>query len=163
MPAKPPEQPAQITPEMLAQLAEIMAAKEQAQRDARKAVWKQRWRAVWPSLVASGWTAFCLGSGVAIGIWRAGGIPIGPDSGGRNDVLQQSFEADRRSQVAILREYAEQGFANDNEGRLAATDWFNNNRFRNRSEDYKPYTNAVIKHFASGTLDQLANELEGKR
>ena len=88
------------------------------------------------------------------------GVSPGPT---RNDVLQQCYEADRVSQAAILREYATKGFANDTEGRLAATEWFNNNRFRNRAADFKPYTTAVVEHFAAGTLAKLADELEGKR
>jgi len=94
-------------------------------------------------------------------------LNVGKDAPGpgplRNDVLQQCYEADRISQAAILREYAAKGFANDTEGRLAATEWFNNNRFRNRATDFRPYTTAVVEHFAAGTLGKFADELEGKR
>jgi hypothetical protein len=101
--------------------------------------------------------------GAAGGVWSAGGIEIGPGPGpSRNDVLQQCYEADRISQAAILREYAAKGFANDTAGRLAATEWFNNNRFRNRATDFRPYTTAVVDHFAAGTLTKFAEELEGK-
>jgi len=98
------------------------------------------------------------------GIWAAGGIDVGPGPGpSPNDVLQQCYNADRVSQAAILREYAAKGFANDDAGRLAATEWFNNNRFRNRAVDFRPYTTAVVDNFATGTLTKLADELEGKQ
>jgi hypothetical protein len=99
--------------------------------------------------------------GAGIGVYAAGGIPIGPGPN-RDDVLQQCYEADRISQAAILREYAAKGFANDTAGRLAATEWFNNNRFRNRATDFRPYTTAVVDNFAAGTLTKFADELEGK-
>ena len=123
MPAKPPEQPAQITPEMLAQIAEIMSAKEQAQRDARKAVWKQRWKAVLPHAMAAGWTAICLGSGVAIGIWRAGGIPIGPDGGGRNDAVAQVFRTQESAFRRLSGERAKALRAGQIASEKASADW----------------------------------------
>lgn len=97
------------------------------------------------------------------GIYSAGGIDIGPGPVVRNDVLQQSYDADRITQAAVLRDYAAQGFKNDDAGRAAATKWFNDNRFRNRGPDFRPYTSAVTDHFAAGTLTKFADELEGKR
>jgi hypothetical protein len=94
------------------------------------------------------------------GVYAAGGIEVGPGPVG--DVLQQSYSADRVTQVAVLRDYAAKGFANDDAGREAATKWFNDNRFRNRGPDFRPYTSAVIDHFAAGTLAKFADELEGK-
>ena len=96
------------------------------------------------------------------GAWSTGGWNIGPKPIVRNDVLQQSYDADRVSQAKILREYAAQGFVNDDAGRQKATDWFNANRFRNRGPDFRPYTSAVTDHFAAGTLEKFADELEGK-
>lgn len=117
------------------------------------------------------WRRLLLGGGVVAGlvvsylggVWHAGGWQIGPGPIVRNDVLQQSYEADRATQVAVLRDYAAQGFKNDDAGRVAATKWFNDNRFRNRPSDFKPYTSAITDHFAAGTLAQFADELEGKR
>lgn len=97
------------------------------------------------------------------GVWSTGGWQIGPSPVVRNDVLQQSYDADRITQAAVLRDYAAQGFKNDDAGRAAATKWFNDNRFRNRGPDFRPYTSAVTDHFAAGTLAQFADELEGKR
>lgn len=96
------------------------------------------------------------------GVWSAGGWDISPKPVVRNDVLQQSYDADRVSQAKILREYAAQGFKNDDAGRQAATKWFNDNRFRNRGDDFRPYTSAVTGHFAAGTIAKFADELEGK-
>jgi hypothetical protein len=117
----------------------------------------------WRSWLVSGAKAVALiAAGLGGGVWWAGGIPIGPGPVVRNDVLQQSYDADRVTQAAVLRDYAAQGFKNDDAGREAATKWFNENRFRNRPADFRPYTSAVTDHFAAGTLAQFADELEGK-
>ena len=100
-----------------------------------------------------------LAIGAAGGVWSAGGIEIGP---GRDDVLSQAYDADRVTQIAVLRELAAQGFKNDDSGREQATTWFNENRFRNRPADFRPYTSAVTDNFAAGTLEQFAVELEAK-
>lgn len=96
--------------------------------------------------------------GAVGGVWSAGGIEIGP---GRDDVLSQAYDADRVTQIAVLRELAAQGFKNDDSGREQATTWFNENRFRNRPADFRPYTSAVTDNFAAGTLEQFAGKLEG--
>ncbi len=117
----------------------------------------------WRSWLVGGAKAVALiVAGAVAGVYAAGGIPIGPGPVVRNDVLQQSYEADRVTQAAVLRDYAAQGFKNDDAGREAATKWFNENRFRNRPADFRPYTSAVTDHFAAGTLSQFADELEGK-
>lgn len=100
--------------------------------------------------------------GAVAGIWSAGGIEVGPGPVVRDDVLQQSYDADRITQIAVLRDYAANGFTNDDAGRESATKWFNENRFRNRPADFRPYTSAVTDHFAAGTLAKFADELEGK-
>ena len=100
--------------------------------------------------------------GAVAGIYAAGGIEVGPGAVVRNDVLQQSYDADRITQAGVLRDYAAKGFTNDDAGREAATKWFNDNRFRNRGPDFRPYTSAVTDHFAAGTLATFADELEGK-
>ena len=97
--------------------------------------------------------------GAAGGVWSAGGIAIGP---GRDDVLSQAYDADRVTQIAVLKDMAAQGFKNDDSGREQATTWFNENRFRNRPADFRPYTSAVTDNFAAGTLEQFAVELEAK-
>ena len=100
-----------------------------------------------------------LAIGAAGGVWSAGGIEIGP---GRDDVLSQAYDADRVTQIAVLRELAAQGFKNDDSGREQATTWFNANRFRSRPTDFRPYTSAVTDNFAAGTLEQFAGKLEAK-
>ena len=117
----------------------------------------------WRSRLVSGAKAVALiVAGAVAGVYAAGGIPIGPGPVVRDDVLQQSYDADRITQAAVLRDYAAKGFANDDAGREAATKWFNENRFRNRGPDFRPYTSAVTDHFAAGTLAKFADELEGK-
>lgn len=123
-----------------------------------------------PAKSSSPWRRSMLVGGVVAGlvasffggVWSAGGWQIGPGPVVRNDVLQQSYDADRITQAAVLRDYAAQGFKNDDAGRAAATKWFNDNRFRNRGTDFRPYTSAVTDHFAAGTLEKFADELEGK-
>jgi hypothetical protein len=114
-------------------------------------------------LVGGAKAAALIVAGAVAGVYAAGGIPIGPGPVVRNDVLQQSYDADRITQAAVLRDYAAQGFKNDDAGRAAATKWFNDNRFRNRGPDFRPYTSAVTDHFAAGTLAKFADELEGKQ
>jgi len=79
------------------------------------------------------------------------------------DVLGVSQAADRITQVAVLRELAQQPFdgATD-DGRKAAGDWFNAQRFRNRPVDFTPYTDAVAEAIAANTEADLAARLEGK-
>ena len=98
--------------------------------------------------------------GAAGGVWSAGGIEIGP---GREDVLQQSYDADRVTQVAVLRELAQQPFdgATD-DGRKQAGEWFNGQRFRNRPDDFGPYTDEVSEAIAANSEAELAAKLEGK-
>ena len=117
----------------------------------------------WRSWLVSGARAAALiVCGAVAGIWSAGGIDVGPGPVVRNDVLQQSYDSDRITQAGVLRDYAAQGFTNDDAGREQATKWFNENRFRNRPADFRPYTSAVTDHFAAGTLAKFADELEGK-
>jgi hypothetical protein len=117
----------------------------------------------WRSWLVGGAKAVTLiVCGAMVGVYASGGIPIGPGPVVRNDVLQQSYDADRITQAAVLREYAAKEFKNDDAGREAATKWFNENRFRNRPADFRPYTSAVTDHFAAGTLAKFADELEGK-
>jgi hypothetical protein len=117
----------------------------------------------WRSWLVSGAKAAAwIVCGAVAGVYAAGGIEVGPGPVFRNDVLQQSYDADRITQAAVLRDYAAKGFTNDDAGREAATKWFNDNRFRNRGPDFRPYTSAVTDHFAAGTLAKFADELEGK-
>ena len=94
------------------------------------------------------------------GVWSAGGIQINP---GRDDVLQQSYDADRVTQVAVLKELAAQPFdGTTDEGRKAAGEWFNANRFRSRPDDFGAYTDEVSEAIAANSEAEFAAELEGK-
>jgi hypothetical protein len=145
-----------IDAQTLKRLQEILDAKDAVVVPSPRPIAWRSWLTSAVKIVA------LIGLGVGGGIWSAGGIEVGPKPIVRNDVLQQCYNADRVSQAAILREYATKGFANDTDGRLAATEWFNANRFRNRATDFRPYTTAVVDHFATGTLATFADELEGK-
>lgn len=102
--------------------------------------------------------------GIGCGIWIAGGIDVGPSPGpDRSDSLSQAHEADRITQIAVLRELATQPFdgATD-DGRRKAAEWFNSQRFRNRADDFGAYTDAVSEAIAGNTEAELAKKLEGK-
>jgi len=89
-----------------------------------------------------------------------GSTPVPPEPV-VTDPLRQAYEADRASQVAVLRELAQQPFdgATD-DGRLKAGEWFNKQRFRNRPSDYGPYTDAVAEAIAGNSENELADRLE---
>jgi len=106
--------------------------------------------------------ALIVAGGVA-GVYAAGGIPIGPRPVVYNDVLQQSYDADRITQAGVLRELSEQDFdGSTDDGRRKAGEWFNAQRFRNRPADYRPYTDAVSEAIAADKVGWMADELEGK-
>jgi len=89
-----------------------------------------------------------------------GSTPVPPEPV-VTDPLRQAYEADRASQVAVLRELAQQPFdgATD-DGRLKAGEWFNKQRFRNRPSDYGPYTDAVAEAINGNSENELADRLE---
>ena len=78
------------------------------------------------------------------------------------DVLGAAYAADRITQVAVLRDLAQQPFdgATD-DGRKQAGEWFNANRFRNRPVDFVGYTDLVAEAIAANTEADLAARLEG--
>lgn len=98
------------------------------------------------------------------GIWVSGGIEVGPSPRPTvNDCLTVAYAADRVSQIAVLRELAEQPFdGTSDDGRREAGEWFNAQRFRNRADDFGAYTDAVSEAIAGNTEAELAKKLEGK-
>jgi hypothetical protein len=118
----------------------------------------------WRSWLVSGAEAAALiVCGAVGGIYAAGGIPIGPGPVIRNDVLQQSYDADRITQAAVLRELSEQDFdGGTDDGRRKAGEWFNAQRFRNRANDFGGYTDQVAEAIAANSEDKLAEQLEEK-
>lgn len=118
----------------------------------------------WRSWLVSGAKAAALiVCGAVAGVYAAGGIEIGPGPVVRDDVLQQSYDADRVSQVAILRDLAKQPFdGTTNEGRKQAGEWFNAQRFRNRANDFGGYTDRVAEAIAANSENKLAEQLEAK-
>lgn len=116
----------------------------------------------WRSWLVSGAKAVALiVCGAVAGIWVSGGIEVGPGPVG--DVLQQSYSADRVTQVAVLRDLATQPFdGTTDDGRKQAGEWFNAQRFRNRANDFGGYTDRVAEAIAANSEDSLANELEAK-
>ena len=118
----------------------------------------------WRSWLVSGAKAAALiVCGAVAGIYAAGGIEVGPGPIVRNDVLQQSYDADRTTQAAVLRDLAKQPFDGmTDDGRKQAGEWFNAQRFRNRANDFGGYTDRVAEAIAANSEDSLANELEAK-
>ena len=107
--------------------------------------------------------AALIGCGAVAGIWVSGGIEVGPGPVVRDDVLQQSYAADRISQIAVLRDLAKQPFdGTTDDGRKQAGEWFNAQRFRNRADDFGLFTDAVAESIASNSEDKLAEQLEAK-
>jgi hypothetical protein len=153
--AKKPVQPAielsELSDETKKRLTEILEAKA----DSSKSI-------AWRSWLVSGAKAVALVvCGAVAGIWSAGGIAVGPGPVG--DVLQQSYSADRVTQVAVLRDLATQAFdGTTDDGRKQAGEWFNAQRFRNRANDFGGYTDRVAEAIAANAEDSLANELEAK-
>ena len=119
------------------------------------------WR---PWLVSGAKAAALIVCGAVAGVYAAGGVPIGPGpSPQRSDVLAKAYEADRITQIAVLRDLAKQPFDGSTaEGKIAAEAWFNVQRFRNRPTDYAPYTEAVAEAMHANAENALADELEGK-
>jgi len=92
-----------------------------------------------------------------------GGITPGP-APHIDDVLSKAYQADRVSQIAALRELAQQPFdGTTDEGRRLAGDFFTKARFRNRAGDFGVYTDSVADAIAANAEDKLADLLEGKR
>ena len=89
-------------------------------------------------------------------------IPPEPSPTPIGDALGVSYAADRITQVAVLRDLAQQPFdgATD-DGRKQAGEWFNAQRFRNRPVDFGDYTDAVAEAIAANTEADLAARLEG--
>jgi hypothetical protein len=119
------------------------------------------WR---PWLRSGAKAAALIVCGMMAGIWSAGGIAVLPSPRPTvNDCLTVAYAADRVSQIAVLRELAEQPFDGTNDdGRRKAGEWFNAQRFRNRANDFGGYTDRVAEAIAANSEDSLANELEAK-
>lgn len=112
-------------------------------------------------VVGALWCVVAAVVGVVAGVYFAGGITI---DAGQQDVLTDAYKADRVSQVAILRELAQQPFdGSTDEGRQKAGEWFNANRFKNRANDFGLYTDAVSEAIAGNTEEKLADALEPKK
>ena len=104
-----------------------------------------------------------IASGLIGGLLLLNGGKVSPGPSPAGDVLQQSYAADRISQVAVLRDLAKQPFdGTTDDGRRKAGEWFNTQRFRNRPNDYGAYTDRVADAIASNSEDALATELEAK-
>lgn len=149
----------EFSPETLERLKEILDRKESTVDTFDSAVG-------WKILAALKHLIPCVLSlviGAAAGVYVAGGIPIGPDGGGKQDVLSDAYKADRITQVTVLRELAAQPFdGTTDDGRKKAGEWFNAQRFRNRADDFGAYTDEVSEAIAANAEAKLADKLEGK-
>lgn len=103
----------------------------------------------------------------AVAVWlllSGGGVqPPGPEPGPGPepvviDPLSECHQRDRASKVRILREMASREFANDPE----QAKWHNEQIDAARKDDFRPYVDAVAEAIVSGTLEALADKLEGK-
>jgi hypothetical protein len=104
-----------------------------------------------------------IASGLLGGLLLLGGGKVSPGPGHSGDVLQQSYAADRITQIAVLRDLANQPFdGTTDDGRKQAGEWFNAQRFRNRPNDYRPYTDAVAESISTNSENELAEKLEAK-
>ena len=104
-----------------------------------------------------------IASGLIGGLLLLKGGKPSPRPSPVGDVLQQSYAADRASQIAVLRDLVKQPFdGTTDEGRKQAGEWFNAQRFRNRANDFGGYTDRVAEAIAANAEDSLANELEAK-
>jgi len=112
-------------------------------------------------VVGSLWCIVAAVVGVVVGVFVAGGVKINPEPK-PSDVLSQAYDADRVTQIAVLKELAEQPFdgATD-EGRLKAGEWFNKQRFRTIDSDFGGYTDAVAEAIGKNAEAEFAAELEG--
>ena len=119
------------------------------------------WR---PWLRSGAKAAALIVCGAVAGIWSAGGIEVLPSPRPTvNDCLTVAYAADRVSQIAVLRELAEQPFdGTSDDGRREAGEWFNAQRFRNRANDFGGYTDRVAEAIAANSEDKLAEQLEAK-
>ena len=140
------------------------AAIQQAIREAETFLIKPPKSIAWRSWLVSGAKAVALiVCGAVAGVYAAGGIEVGPGPIVRNDVLQQSYDADRITQAAVLRDLAKQPFDGmTDDGRKQAGEWFNAQRFRNRANDFGGYTDRVAEAIAANSEDKLAEQLETK-
>ena len=113
-------------------------------------------------VVGSLWCIVAAVVGVVVGVFVAGGVKINPEPK-PSDVLSQAYDADRVTQIAVLKELAEQPFdgATD-EGRLKAGEWFNKQRFRTIDSDFGGYTDAVAEAIGKNAEAQFAAELEAR-
>jgi hypothetical protein len=143
----------------------------QLSEDAKARLLESLWNNTHPSksiawrswLVSGAKAAAWIVCGAVAGVYAAGGIEVGPGPVVRDDVLQQSYDADRITQAAVLRELSEQDFdGGTDDGRRKAGEWFNAQRFRNRPNDFGGYTDRVAEAIAANSEDKLAEQLEAK-
>lgn len=88
---------------------------------------------------------------------------VGP-SPVKDDVLSKAYAADRVTQIAVLRELAQQPFdGTTDEGRRLAGEWWTANRFRGRASDFGIFTDAVADSIAANSEGELAAKLEDAR
>lgn len=114
-----------------------------------------------PIVVGLLWCVVTFVIGSIGGVFVAKGIKI---DAGQQDVLSDAYRADRISQVAILRELAQQPFdGSTSEGLEAGVKWFNANRFRDRPTIFEPYSDAVAEAIQQNAEDELASQLEPKK
>jgi len=101
-----------------------------------------------------------IASGILGGLLLLNGGKVTPGPSPAGDVLDQSYAADRISQVRILREYAGKTFPDE----PAAQAWLNEQRIEARKTDFIPYTDELGRAGDDGpdAVKALADKLEVK-
>ena len=80
-----------------------------------------------------------------------------------DDVLAKAYQADRVTQIAVLRELALQPFdGTTDEGRRLAGEFYNKHRFKNRGSDFEVFTNALADAINENKVKEFADKLDAK-
>jgi len=74
-------------------------------------------------------------------------------------VLDNCYQADRLSKIAVLRGIGATEFASDR----AKLDWINSESETRRIADFQPYTNRVAEAIDAGKTTDLAEQLENRK
>jgi len=88
--------------------------------------------------------------------------PIDPPQPPRQTItriLDAAYTQDRSDKLAILKEFADRQFANDQE----ALKWFNDQSNARRIETFTPFTDRVGQAIFDGKVKELAAEMEAGR
>lgn len=103
----------------------------------------------------------CAGVGLWV-LFAPSPQPVGPTF---DDTLQQVYAADRALKVELLREAAGKTWdaESDDQYRLMARDWFNEQHEARRQEIWQPFIDELAVALNERRFAEFADALEGKR